>query len=63
MWWEITRTTADTNGEYLEAVNVPKAGFGGPPLHAHPAAEETYAVSEPAGLSNTRPGSIVATKA
>jgi quercetin dioxygenase-like cupin family protein len=46
MWWEITRTTADTNGDYFEAVNVLKAGFGGPPLHAHPEAEETYAVTD-----------------
>jgi quercetin dioxygenase-like cupin family protein len=46
MWWEITRTTAETNGKYFEAVNVLKVGFGGPPLHAHPAAEETYAVTD-----------------
>jgi quercetin dioxygenase-like cupin family protein len=46
MWWEITRTTADTNGDYFEAVNVLKASFRGPPLHAHPTAEETYAVTE-----------------
>jgi mannose-6-phosphate isomerase-like protein (cupin superfamily) len=46
MWWEITRTTADTGGAYFEAVNVLRVGFGGPPLHAHPTAEETYAVTE-----------------
>jgi quercetin dioxygenase-like cupin family protein len=46
MWWEITRSTADTNGDYFEAVNVVNAGFGGPPVHAHPTAEETYAVTE-----------------
>ena len=44
MWWEITRSTADTGGEAFEAVNVLAPGFGGPPLHLHPAAEESYAV-------------------
>jgi mannose-6-phosphate isomerase-like protein (cupin superfamily) len=44
MWWEITRSTADTGGERFEAVNVLAAGFAGPPLHIHPTAEESYAV-------------------
>jgi quercetin dioxygenase-like cupin family protein len=44
MWWEITQSTADTGDERFEAVNVIAPGFGGPPLHFHPAAEESYAV-------------------
>ena len=44
MWWEITRSTADTGGELFEAVNVIAPGFGGPPLHLHPDAEESYQV-------------------
>ena len=45
MWWEITRSTADTGGAYFESVNVVAAGMGGPPVHAHPTAEESYAVT------------------
>ena len=48
MWWEITKTTADTGGELFEAVNVLAPGFAGPPLHIHPHAEESYEVQ--AGL-------------
>ena len=44
MWWEITRSTADTGGELLEIVNLIGPGFDGPPLHVHPTAEESYAV-------------------
>jgi mannose-6-phosphate isomerase-like protein (cupin superfamily) len=44
MWWEITRSTSDTAGELFEAVNVLAPGFGGPPLHIHPFAEESYEV-------------------
>jgi quercetin dioxygenase-like cupin family protein len=44
MWWEITRSTADTGGELFEALNVLAPGFAGPPLHTHPTAEESYAV-------------------
>src|SRR5690242_11304432 len=44
MWWEITKTTADTGGEFFEAVNVLAPGFAGPPLHIHPHAEESYEV-------------------
>ena len=44
MWWEITKSTADTLGESFEAVNVIEPGFAGPPLHVHPYAEESYAV-------------------
>jgi mannose-6-phosphate isomerase-like protein (cupin superfamily) len=44
MWWEILKDTADTKGEYFEAINVIAPGFGGPPLHVHPNAEESYAI-------------------
>jgi mannose-6-phosphate isomerase-like protein (cupin superfamily) len=44
MWWEITKSTADTGGEAFEAINVIGPGFGGPPLHLHPTAEESYRV-------------------
>jgi mannose-6-phosphate isomerase-like protein (cupin superfamily) len=44
MWWEITRSTADTGGELFEAVNVLAPDFAGPPLHIHPTAEESYPV-------------------
>ena len=46
MWWEITRSTADTGGEFFEAINVLEPGFAGPPLHIHPHAEESYHVLE-----------------
>jgi mannose-6-phosphate isomerase-like protein (cupin superfamily) len=46
MWWEITRSTADTGGELFEAINVVAPGFEGPPLHVHPHAEESYHVLE-----------------
>ena len=44
MWWEITRSTSETGGEAFEAINVIAPGFGGPPLHVHPTAEESYRV-------------------
>lgn len=44
MWWEITNSTSDTGGERFEAINVIGPDFAGPPLHIHPAAEESYAV-------------------
>jgi mannose-6-phosphate isomerase-like protein (cupin superfamily) len=44
MWWEITRSTADTGGELFEAINVLAPTFAGPPVHVHPTAEESYAV-------------------
>jgi mannose-6-phosphate isomerase-like protein (cupin superfamily) len=46
MRWEITRTTTDTNGELLEATNWLDAHMPGPPVHVHPAAEESYEVVE-----------------
>jgi mannose-6-phosphate isomerase-like protein (cupin superfamily) len=44
MWWEITKSTADTGGELFEAVNVLAPDIAGPPLHIHPTAEEIYEV-------------------
>jgi len=41
--WVFTRTTADTNGAYLEAHVAAPAGDG-PPLHVHYHAEESYQV-------------------
>jgi mannose-6-phosphate isomerase-like protein (cupin superfamily) len=46
MWWEITKSTADTQGQSFEAINVIAPGFDGPPLHIHPNAEESYHVIE-----------------
>src|SRR5687767_14065959 len=46
MWWEITRSTADTGGAFLEMTNVIAPGFAGPPVHLHPHAEESYEVLE-----------------
>lgn len=46
MRWEVTHTTADTAGEFFEAINVLTPEFAGPPLHAHPHAEESYTVTE-----------------
>ncbi len=41
MRWEITRI-----GDALEMVNTFGAGSGGPPVHLHPAAEESFEVLE-----------------
>lgn len=46
MCWHITHTTADTGGAYFEAINVLLPDFGGPPVHAHPHATESYAVTD-----------------
>jgi mannose-6-phosphate isomerase-like protein (cupin superfamily) len=46
MTWEITRSTADTAGELFEATNWVAAHMGGPPVHVHPSAEESYEVIE-----------------
>jgi mannose-6-phosphate isomerase-like protein (cupin superfamily) len=46
MRWEITRSTADTAGELFEATNWVGAHMGGPPVHVHPTAEESYEVIE-----------------
>lgn len=44
MWWEIVTTTEESGGTAFEAINVLSPEFGGPPLHLHPQAEESYAV-------------------
>jgi mannose-6-phosphate isomerase-like protein (cupin superfamily) len=44
--WELTRSAADTGGEMLETINWAGAGTGGPPVHLHPNAEESYEVLE-----------------
>ncbi len=41
--WEITRSTADTQGELLE-VRVEASPGDGPPMHVHRHAEESYQV-------------------
>lgn len=46
MRWEITRSRADTDGALFEATNWIDAGMPGPPVHVHPAAEESYEVVE-----------------
>ncbi|TLD70280.1 cupin domain-containing protein [Phragmitibacter flavus] len=46
MWWEVTKTTEETNGASFEAINIVVSGFEGPPLHIHPHAEEIYSVLE-----------------
>lgn len=46
MRWEITRSTADTAGELFEARNWVGAHMGGPPVHVHPTAEESYEIIE-----------------
>ena len=46
MWWEVTRSTEDTSGELFEATNWIEPHMPGPPVHVHPAAEESYAVVE-----------------
>jgi quercetin dioxygenase-like cupin family protein len=46
MRWEVTRSTADTGGELLETVNWVGPRTGGPPVHIHPSAEESYRVIE-----------------
>jgi quercetin dioxygenase-like cupin family protein len=46
MWWEITRSAADTGGELFEATNWIGPEMAGPPLHVHPTAEESYEVIE-----------------
>jgi mannose-6-phosphate isomerase-like protein (cupin superfamily) len=46
MWWEITRSTADTSGELFEATNWLEPRMAGPPVHAHPGASESYEVVE-----------------
>lgn len=43
--WEITQSTEDTNGEYLEMrFEIEGTEGDSPPLHIHPNAEESYEV-------------------
>jgi quercetin dioxygenase-like cupin family protein len=44
MCWEITQSAADTAGALLETVNWVGPRTGGPPVHVHPTAEESYEV-------------------
>jgi mannose-6-phosphate isomerase-like protein (cupin superfamily) len=46
MHWEITQSTDDSGAALLEATNWVGGLMGGPPVHVHPTAEETYAVIE-----------------
>ena len=46
MWWEITKSAADTGSDYFETVNHVGPSRGGPPVHVHPTAEESYSVLE-----------------
>jgi mannose-6-phosphate isomerase-like protein (cupin superfamily) len=46
MWWEIVKGAADTRGKYLETINHIGPSRGGPPVHAHETAEETFEVLE-----------------
>ena len=42
----IARSTVHTGGELLQTVKWVDAGTGGPPVHVHPSAEESYEVLE-----------------
>jgi mannose-6-phosphate isomerase-like protein (cupin superfamily) len=44
MWWEITKGAAETRGKYLETINHIGPSRGGPPVHVHETAEETFEV-------------------
>ena len=44
MRMEIITSTADSGGAVFEALTTVVPGFGGPPLHIHPKAEETFKV-------------------
>jgi mannose-6-phosphate isomerase-like protein (cupin superfamily) len=46
MWWEITKSAADTKGKYLQTINHIGPTRGGPPVHLHETAEETFDVLE-----------------
>ncbi|MFN2595363.1 MAG: cupin domain-containing protein [Actinomycetota bacterium] len=46
MWWEVTTASADSDGAYLETVNHIGPARGGPPVHVHDTAEETFDVRE-----------------
>ena len=44
MVWEVVRTTEESGGEAFETINRVEPRAGGPPVHLHPTAEETYEV-------------------
>jgi mannose-6-phosphate isomerase-like protein (cupin superfamily) len=46
MRWEITRSSADSGGALFETVWWLGPHTGGPPIHMHPTAEESYEVLE-----------------
>jgi mannose-6-phosphate isomerase-like protein (cupin superfamily) len=46
MRWEITRSTEDSAGDLFEATNWIDPHMPGPPVHVHPAAEESYEIIE-----------------
>ncbi|WP_354702445.1 hypothetical protein DSM112329_01122 [Paraconexibacter sp. AEG42_29] len=46
MQWETTRSAAETNGALLEGTMWFAPRMAGPPVHVHPAAEETFTVLE-----------------
>jgi len=46
MRWEITRVSADTGGALFETLWWLGPHTGGPPIHLHPTAEESYEVLE-----------------
>jgi hypothetical protein len=45
MWWEVTRSTADTGGEAFESFNVLAPGFGEPHCTRTPRPSWTVTVS------------------
>jgi mannose-6-phosphate isomerase-like protein (cupin superfamily) len=44
MWWEITKPAVETGGECLETINHIGPSRGGPPVHLHQTAAETFEV-------------------
>lgn len=46
MTWETTRSAGDTDGALLEGTMHFAPQMGGPPVHVHPSAEETFTVLE-----------------
>jgi mannose-6-phosphate isomerase-like protein (cupin superfamily) len=44
MAWEVVRTTEDSGGDAFETINRVDPRAGGPPVHLHPEAEESYEV-------------------
>lgn len=46
MRWEVTRSTADSDGELFESTNWLDPRMAGPPPHVHPRGEESFEVIE-----------------